>query len=504
MMSKNKTLKIFASVSGLMILDKILGFVKQMFVASTFGATIETDIINLSQGAVSDIQYILAQALITSFVSIYIYSQQGENNSAEKSRIFVGDAIKAFAVISFALTAVLYFSSDILAKILAPSYSIELISQLSNYIKLYSTIIVLFSIICIFRAVLSANKNFIPEQLVSFNQSAITIITVVILGHMWGPKVLVVSFFVFTVWNAVFLGFLCRKEIVLRFSNPLKNPHVPKLFKMILPLLLGYSLIYVNQMVDRMLVSGLGAGVITALTYGSVLSNLVTAFVSTFCNIIFSYITTEISTGRYKVASDIANTSAKTFTIAFMPITLIFVICSHDIVSIVYGRGAFDASAVMSASYALKGYAIMFLPMVFREIYTRFQYAFQDSKKPMINGSIGIVSNIVLSIIFCQFWGVFGVALATSISVLISAVLNLLTARGKTSELNYSFMKGFSFKLVGVTLIAIIASISIYNQLEMHSFFKLIIISAICFGVFGICFLKDLFKGLKGLCNLKK
>ena len=187
-----------------------------------------------------------------------------------------------------------------------------------------------------------------------------------------------------------------------------------------------------------------------------------------------------------------------------MPITLIFVICSHDIVSIVYGRGAFDASAVMSASYALKGYAIMFLPMVFREIYTRFQYAFQDSKKPMINGSIGIVSNIVLSIIFCQFWGVFGVALATSISVLISAVLNLLTARGKTSELNYSFMKGFSFKLVGVTLIAIIASISIYNQLEMHSFFKLIIISAICFGVFGICFLKDLFKGLKGLCNLKK
>ena len=94
--------------------------------------------------------------------------------------------------------------------------------------------------------------------------------------------------------------------------------------------------------------------------------------------------------------------------------------------------------------------------------------------------------------------------MATSISVLISAVLNLLTARGKTSELNYSFMKGFSFKLVGVTLIAIIASISIYNQLEMHSFFKLIIISAICFGVFGICFLKDLFKGLKGLCNLKK
>ena len=71
MMSKNKTLKIFASVSGLMIIDKILGFVKQMFVASTFGATIETDIINLSQGAVSDINYILC-------IHIYIFTTRGE------------------------------------------------------------------------------------------------------------------------------------------------------------------------------------------------------------------------------------------------------------------------------------------------------------------------------------------------------------------------------------------------------------------------------------------
>lgn len=504
MKNNNKTLKIFASVSGLMVLDKVLGFVKQMFVASTFGATAETDIINLSQGAVSDIQYILAQTLITAFVSIYIYSQQNADGNTENPKIFVGDVIKSFTVISFVLSAILFISSDILAKILAPSYSDKLSAQLSNYIKLYSIMIVLFSLICIFRAVLSANKNFVPEQLISFNQSIITIIFVLIFGHIWGAKVLVISFFLFTVWNVIYLGLLCRKQIRFQLSNPMKNPNVSKLLRMIFPLLLGYSLIYINQMVDRMLVSGLGAGVVTALSYGSVLSNLVTAFIATFCNIIFSYITTEISLGNFKSASNIVNLSIKIFSIIFMPITLIFIICSHDIVSIVYGRGAFDANAVMSASYALRGYAVMFVPMVFREIYTRFQYAFQDSKKPMINGSIGIVSNIVLSIVFCQFWGVYGVAMSTSLSVLFSAVLNMITAKTKSTELSYSYLKKFGLKLVGVTIFSTILSMFVYGQLEMHSFFKLVIVSVICFGVFGVYFFKDLLIGFKGYRNLRK
>ena len=115
-----------------------------------------------------------------------------------------------------------------------------------------------------------------------------------------------------------------------------------------------------------------------------------------------------------------------------------------------------------------------------------------------------IVSNIVLSIVFCQFWGVYGVAMSTSLSVLFSAVLNMITAKTKSTELSYSYLKKFGLKLVGVTIFSTILSMFVYGQLEMHSFFKLVIVSVICFGVFGVYFFKDLLIGFKGYRNLRK
>lgn len=63
------------------------------------------------------------------------------------------------------------------------------------------------------------------------------------------------------------------------------------------PLLLGYSLVYINQMVDKMLVSGLEAGAVTSLNYAAVLSNLVGTFITTFASILFAYVTTRIAVG---------------------------------------------------------------------------------------------------------------------------------------------------------------------------------------------------------------
>ena len=136
MKDKNKIVSIFVSVSGLIFLDKIIGFIKQIIVASTFGATIETDIINLSQNAVSDIQYIMAQVLITAFVSIYIHTKQGENRLEKRTQAFAGDSIIAFIYISLGLTLLLFVSSGILSRILAPSYTQELSSQLSGYVSI--------------------------------------------------------------------------------------------------------------------------------------------------------------------------------------------------------------------------------------------------------------------------------------------------------------------------------------------------------------------------------
>lgn len=433
-LKQNRIIRTLFSVTGLIILSKLLGFVKQMVVAGFFGTTLETDLINLSQGFIGNIQYVLIHALVTSLVSVYIYTaQQGE----EPAQRFAMDTLKAFTLVATVITAVVFCTAPWLARLIAPSYSAENTAMLSGYLRLFSPVLLPFVWISIFQALLTANKRFLPGEAVNLNQSLIMIAVVLVFHARWGVKALVVAFFAYALWNTLFLGIFSRKYWRLSGGNPFLNPDVRKLLRMMVPLLIGYSIVYVNQLVDKILVSGLEEGTVTALSYGAILSDLVVTFIVSFGSILFSYITTHISKGEDQRAADMASYSAQLLTLVFLPISILTVLCSRDIVSIAFGRGAFGADSVRVAGYALAGYGFTFVPFVFREVYSRVQYGYQDSRRPMINSSIGIVFNILLSILLCPRLGVLGVSFASSVSVCICGILNMVSARRHNESLQY-------------------------------------------------------------------
>ena len=128
------------SVTGLIILSKLMGFVKQMVVANQFGTTIETDLITLSEGFIGNIQYLLVQALVTSFISVYIYTKEQEEARASR---FAMDTIKAFTFVAAALTAIVCLGAPWIARLIAPSYSAELSGALARYLRLFSPLLLI-------------------------------------------------------------------------------------------------------------------------------------------------------------------------------------------------------------------------------------------------------------------------------------------------------------------------------------------------------------------------
>lgn len=477
-------------MTGLIIVAKLLGFVKQMVVAAVYGATAETDLINLSQQFISNIQYVLVQALSTSFVSLYIHLCIDDGKNARK---FLNNTIVLLLIVTVVSSTIVSFFSSQIAKVLAPAYSTEMQERLAFYIAIYSPLLIFFGIIAIFQAILNSNKKFIPSEMVSIFQSVITIVLVWLLFRSFGTKILAISIFFYTIWNLFYLYLLTKKFWDFSFSNPFKNPEIKQLEHMILPLILGYSLVYVNQQVDKILVTGLDEGTVTSLTYASVLSNLVGTFIVTFGSIIFSYITSSVAAGDDRGAAQITNESTILFSNIFMPISMITFIYSRDIVNLVFGRGNFDEKAVETTSIALAGYAVSFVPLVFREMYSRYQYSYKDTKTPMINSSIGIVCNIVLSIILCKFYGVWGVTFATSISVIVCAGLNILTAWIK--HRNSLGLRTLIHSLPR-SLIAIISSLVIYvllnRILNVNSMFKFIIIAVMVCLMYYVFFIPDI------------
>lgn len=481
---KSEIFKNIISVSGIVLIAKLLGFVKQMVMAASFGATVETDLISLSEGLISNMDYLLVQVLITAFIPIYI---EVKKESGKKATVFVSNTLVTCMLASALIIAVLFVSAPLIAKIIAPAYTGRLHTSLTRYIRIYAPTILLMFICAIFNALLRANKRFLPGELVSVIQSITVVILALLLSKRAGVKALVISYFAYTVINTVFLTLAAKKEWTFIRAGKLYDRYTARLMKMAFPLFFGYAMIFINQQVDKVIVSGLGEGVVTAVGYAAVLSNLIATLTGSICSVTFSYISQYVADGREKEAGDLVRKSAVLFTTFLVPVCVLILFNAEDIVKSVYGRGVFSDSAVTYTAVALTGYGVSVVFYAYRELFTRLQYSYHDSRQPMINSSIGIVFNIIFSIILSKFIGVFGVTLASSISTMICAVLNILTSHRQNKYLGMSSMVRYlPFWTVGGIVCAFISAKSSGMPADVSAVLRLVTVSAISLVSYGI------------------
>jgi putative peptidoglycan lipid II flippase len=164
----------------------------------------------------------------------------------------------------------------------------------------------------------------------------------------------------------------------------------------------------------------------------------------------------------------------------FLPISILTIINAKDIVDIVFGRGKFDNDAVQNCSIALIGYSCMFVPFIIRELYSRFQYGYEDSTRPMINSTLAIIVNIVLSIVLSQFIGVIGVTIATSISVAICGGLNYSSSRKINKNIKIKGMMNASLRwLVGIMICIIVSLLGRSILIGGNMVLRFVIISSV-------------------------
>lgn len=432
---KNATVvKAIFSVTGILILGKLTGFLKQIFTAGLFGTTIETDVILLSQTFIGDIQYLLVQVILTAFTATYIHALERGKNEAER---FAGDIVKVFTLIAVVLTIGTVVLSPWIAAIIAPSYDAELSAQLAAYMRIYAPALLCFVWTAIAQALLNANRRFALGETTTVNQNVLYSVAVLLLAGVMGPKAMVVAFYAHTIYNVLFLAYFARPYCIFTGRKPFKNPEVRSMLHMMGPLFLGYAMVYVNQQVDKILVSGLEEGTVSALMYGGTLYSLVSTFICSFASILFTYITAKISKKEHKQAAELAIMGTNLMTIAVIPLSIVFVLCAEDIVDVVFGHGAFDSNAVKKASEALRGYAFAFVPLVYREVFSRFQYGYQNTMWPSISSTVGIIGNIVLSLALCPILGVFGVTIATTGAIVISGGMNAFFAYRHNNRLRF-------------------------------------------------------------------
>lgn len=493
---QNELVHILTSITGIVIISKLFGFVKQIVMANAFGATIETDLVSLSQGLYGNIEYVIAQVFTTAFVSIYIYIKSIDS---EKSKQFISDIIKLMVGGSCIIAVVIAGFSPLISRIIAPSYNDELCKSLTFYIIIFSPILIVFSITAVFQAILNANNRYIPCQIIGLNQSIITVAFILALSSKIGIWSFIISSFIYPIWNALYLLKKSYPYLGLRKESYFKSKEILQFIMMMGPLFVGYSMIFVNQQVDKILVSGLGDGVVTAMGYGAVLSNLVITLIASFCTVFFTRLTEKISINDNMAVTIVFNKAIFLLITIFLPVSIITILCAKEIVMIAFGRGEFGNRAISNAAMALMGYGFIFVPNSLKNLCSRYMYGKKDSKTPMLNSSLAIIMNIIMSILLVRKLGIFGITFASSMAEGVCAFLNMTQIKKQifSRQINDSFQKQVVLWITGGGVCAILCVILKHITEGIPIFIRFIVVCIVSLIGYIICVYPMLIREIK-------
>lgn len=417
-------------VAAVIIAVKLIGFVRQMVIAAAFGAGADTDLINLSQGLLGNFDYLLSQVILAAFVSSYIYAKERSESAGKQ---FFANAMKVFALVVAAFMLFVLLAAPVLAKVIAPSYEQEQHRELVFLVRIHALCLVPIVLTAFFCAALNANEKFAVAESRGALNSLIVIGGIALFGKRLGVSVLIVVYFVSAWGLLLFFGGATNRYRRGAKADSLKeiagSPDIRRMLIISVPLLLSTTANVIREWVSKMLLSGLIVGAVTAAGYAASLYQFIETIIEGFCTIFFTHVTNAVSQGHRERAEKLTEFALKAMVTMFLPISILTVLCAKDIVIIAYGRGAFGEQAAYMTTEALRGYGFLFVPLVLQDVLNRILYAYQDTKRPMINNLVGLGFGIVLSIVLSRHFGIFGIAFGSSAGALAAGLLNGVSAK---------------------------------------------------------------------------
>ena len=435
----NKIVKSISIVLILSIIAKVIAFIKTIVQAAYFGATFQTDAYNMAYGLVSNILFMLTTALGVAFVPIYVRKREKNDHSDS----FTSKSAFLLIITSLLITALLIIFSPLIIRITAPNYVGDTYNDTVLFFRILLLGFIFSMMTAIYQNVLNAEKKYGFSSVSSILNSITLIVMILILANQIGIWALVISVPISYLFQFAVLYFKGAQygRISSRFG--FWDTDIAQLLKLAFPILISQATVEINQVVDRALLSSVGEGAITAVSYATVLYQFAMHTINIpMSTVLFTELAEAGSKADLSGIRTLLNKSYRVILLLCLPIVVLVCFNSKDIVTIVYGHGKFDLSAIDNTSTALFGYIFCLIPVIIKSVQTRAYYSLNDTIRPTVISAFEVLCNIILSIILVKYWGILGVVGATAISSWIFVIVLLI-------DFNKRYISAISLKDLG-------------------------------------------------------
>ena len=417
--------KVAKATLGLMIatiIAKVLGFGRELVLASSYGASMYSDAYLTAMNIPVVIFTIIGTTLGTVLIPMYfeVNSDLGE----KKALNFTNNVFNIVIAICIVLAILGFIFTEPLVKVFAMGFEGQTLKVAIDFTRITIIGIVFTGLSYVMTAYLQIKNNFTVPGLISVPKNIIIIMSIILSVKynpyimIWGTLIGIATEFLFQLPFAIKSGYKYQPYINM------KDKYIKKMSWLIGPVLIGVAVNQINAMVDRTLASTLVEGSISALNYANKLNGFVMAmFITSVAAVIYPMLSKLSSEDNKEKFTSSVVQSINSVILLVIPISIGAIVLATPIVKLLFQRGEFDARATSMTAIALIMYSIGMVAFGLRDILGKVFYALQDTKTPMINGAIAMIMNIVLNIILVKYLQLAGLALATSISAIVCIFL---------------------------------------------------------------------------------
>lgn len=199
-------------------------------------------------------------------------------------------------------------------------------------------------------------------------------------------------------------------------ANKIKS-ELKAFFSQFLPAMLGSSTAQIASFIDTILASFLASGSISYLYYANRIFQLPLAiFAIAISTALFPMVAKSIKANQQDKALESLKKSFWFLCFALLACAIGGIMLGKQIIWLLYEHGKFARADTLECALVFAGYMVGLVPFGLARIFSLYLYATMRQALAAKISAISLAVGVMFSLIFMQFWGAFGLALAGSLS----------------------------------------------------------------------------------------
>ena len=468
-----------AGVIGIATLfSRILGFFRDIVIARLFGV------------------YIYAQAFVIAFkipnlfrdfvgegatnsAFVPVFSEYKINRSKEEFWELANVVFISLAAVVLAITVLGIIFSPFIIRLVAPGFIVDSDKFLLT-VKLNRLLFPYLLLICL-AAYTTALLNSLKHFSVPAFAPCLLNISIIIFAFLFGEGVKGLALGVLiggVLQLAVQVPVLYKKGFRLRWPARFNNPGAKLIGKLMIPRLLSSSIYQLNNFVDTIFGSlawAVGEGGVAVLYFSY---RLIQFPIGIFSNALSQAILPAFSQHAAQSATEKIKESLsfgiRMAIFVMVPASVFFMALSKPLVFSLFSGGRFDSYSVSLTAKALFFYSIGLSAYGANKILQACFFSLKDTLTPAKISALSLAMNIVLNSILMFPLKIGGIALATSISGVVTFFILLLSLKKKIGDFSLKEISGSFLRIscasLGMGVICFLCSGAFSNKFINLSF----------------------------------